>query len=400
MVAVALSKLHKPLAVNVKPAQRGLSVLVDARGFGSSGIGRYLQEILKGIFADHRFARIILLGEPDRLQAFCGATGAKKERISIIAYAGSFYSPVSQVAWLRLAAGGRTRCDVAFFPHYDVPLFAFPTRSVVTVHDLTHFKVSKAFAAWKRHAAAALLRKSVSGAARVITGAEAARRDIAERFPWSAAKLRVIPHGVSAVFQKSADPAPILCSLGVGSPFMLCVGNGKPHKNLAAAVETLARLRHNYGDMILVVVGQGYSGSAELRDRAQALGVSEAVFELSAVDDEALRALYTACEVFLFPSLYEGFGLPVLEAMACGAPVIGSNHAAIQEVMGEAGVLVDPYDHAGMADAVRRLREDRSYRKKLVQRGQLRARTFSWEQAARQTVDLLHLVAQRQPAAA
>lgn len=399
-MAVAPSQYLRVQKFNTRPAIRGLSVLVDARGFGSSGIGRYLHEILAGIFADSRFARIILLGSPDRLRTFCANTGVAENRVSVASYPGSFYSPVSQAAWLRLAAHRETRSDVAFFPHYDVPLLRFPTRSVVTVHDLTHFKVPQAFAAWKRHAAAALLWKSVSGATRVITGSEAARRDIAERFPWSAAKVKVVPHGVSAAFKSSANVMPVLCSLGVHAPYLLCVGNGKPHKNLIAAVETLALLRRKYPEMILVAVGQGYTGSAELRPRAEALGLSDGVKELRAVDDQALRALYAGCEAFLFPSVYEGFGLPVLEAMACGAPVVGSNRAAIPEVIGDAGLIVDPHDYAGMAAAVSRLHEDRSFRESLVRRGHARAGQFSWERAAQQTVNLLHEVAEWDSAAA
>lgn len=391
-------RLH---AGNIGPeaSRGGVSLLVDARGIDASGIGRYLREILERVFADLRFTRVTLLGDLQSIRAYCEDRQVG-HRVSALAYSGGFYSPVSQLAWLRLRAGGYTRADVAFFPHYDTPMLALPRRSVVTVHDLTHFKVPDAFAAWRRYAAGMLLARSVAGAARVITGSEAARRDIVERFPSAAPKLRVIAHGVSPFFRKPGDSALILSELGLHSPYLLCVGNRKPHKNIVAAVETLARLRHDRPELILVLVGRTYNGAGEVRQRAEQLGVQGALVELPTVNDKALRALYAGCEVLLFPSLYEGFGLPVLEAMACGAPVIASNRASIPEVVGDAGILTDPDDYTGMADAVRRLTDHVGLRDELIQRGYKHAAKFSWDTAAQRTIDTLHEVAVLQQRAA
>lgn len=371
----------------------GVSAVVDARGLGSSGIGRYLREILTGLFQDQRFTAIRLLGNPEILDAFCAHHSATRDRVAVVAYPGSFYSPASQLAWVKLRAAGVIEADVAFFPHYDVPLFGLPTRSVVTVHDFTHFTVPEAFAAWKRGAASLLLHKSVSGAARVLTGSQAARSDIVERFPSAAAKIQVVPHGVSDVFREHVDPAAAKQRLGIQHPYLLCVGNGKPHKNLVAAVEALALLRQDHPDITLLVVGQAYEGAGELRRVAAGLGVNDAVIELQSVDDEALRALYAGCEVFLFPSLYEGFGLPLLEAMACGAPVVASDQASIPEVAGGAALLIGPTDYAGMAALSRRLLDDHSFREDLIRRGYQRAAEFTWESAARQTREVLLEVA-------
>lgn len=366
-----------------------MSILVDARGLLASGIGRYLREVLAGVFADPRFARIRLLGAPEPLRDFC-AGQPDPERASIHAYPHGFYSPAAQAAWLRVRATGQARADVAFFPHYDVPLLGFPARSVVTVHDLIHFKVPQAFSSWRRLGAGVLLRGGVSAASRILTVSESTRRDLVERFPAAAGRIRVVPNGVGSFFRPS--PEEELPGIPAAPPFLLCVGNRKPHKNLGAAVDALAILAGERPDLRLVVVGEVFSGWAAVLARAEARGVRHRVAEVPAPTDAQLRALYSRCEALLFPSLYEGFGLPVLEAMACGAPVVVSNRSSLPEVVGDAGLLVDPEDPRAMADAVRLLHHDPRLRADLVRRGLERAREFGWERSVKAVVDELHAV--------
>lgn len=364
------------------------SVLVDARALHASGIGRYLREILSALLRDPRSGCVTLLGEPESLIAF--ARQHASANIRIISYPPEFYSPRVQLAWLGLLMRARARADVAFFPHYDAPAFALPKRSVVTVHDLTHFKVPGGFPAWQRLPAEILLRRSVAAAARVVTVSQAARQDIIERFPWATDKIDVVPNGVSPFFRERGGSDSAGQQVHRGAPYLLCVGNRKPHKNLIAAVETLALVRRARPEMILILVGQAYDRYSEIRRKIQVLGLNNAVVELAVVDDEILRGLYGGCEVLLFPSLYEGFGLPILEAMACGAPVVASNRASIPEVAGDAALLVDPHDYAGMAAAVHRLTADSGFRHEMVRRGHERAAAFPWNSAAARTVDILH----------
>lgn len=371
------------------PAER-VSVAVDARGLNASGIGRYTREILSVLLSDERFRRVILLGHPGDLGRFAADRRTHAE-VEVVEYRGGFYSPRAQWEWLRHRVDARAH--VTFFPHYDAPLFGLPRRSVVTVHDLTHFKVPEAFIAWRRAAAAVLLAQAMRGAKRVITGSQAARSDLADRFPSALAKVDVVAHGVSPCFR------PVNCGYETDSaevdalrPFLLCVGNRKPHKNLVAAVETLAILRPVRPQLRLVFAGRAYVGWDSVLRRAEALGVRDRVTELNDVEDNTLRLLYARCEALLFPSLYEGFGLPVLEAMACGAPVIASNRASIPEVVGDAGVLIDPHDHQGMADAVLRLEREPDFRSFLTGRGRARAAEFTWERAACRTADILYEV--------
>ena len=373
------------------PAAPGCSVLVDARALYVSGIGRYLREILRGVLTDQRFVRITLLGEPAALWEFAAEEGDAADRINILPYPEHLYSPRTQFAWLWLRARGLTDADVAFFPHYDTPAFGLPARSVVTVHDLIHFQVPELFPAWRRAVASRLFSRAVSRAARVITVSEATQRDLQRRIPAAMSKTEVVPNGVSTVFRplsgSAAAPNPLQ---GAPGPFLLCVGNRKPHKNLSAAVESLALLRPQKPDLRLVIVGRAFPGWDEVVRRAEELGVREAVLEVDEVSDDHLRWLYGHCEALLFPSLYEGFGLPILEAMACGAPVVASNRSSVPEVVGDAGFLVDPCDPAAMAAALRALDRDPALRREMSMRGQERARQFTWERAARRTADILH----------
>lgn len=365
---------------------------MDARGLLSSGIGRYLREVLTVLFRDERFGRIELLGEPEAVRDFCAGM-PHAERARVRSYPYGFYSPGAQAEWLRLRATGALDADVAFFPHYDVPLLALHSRSVVTVQDLIHFKVPSAFPRWRRVAAGVLLHRAVQGAGRVLVSSECTLRDLEERFPGCGFKVGVVPLGVSPFFAAPGAGEEDRVPGRIGGTYLLCVGNRKPHKNLTVAVEALALLRNEAPDLRLVIVGDVFQGWESVLDRAVELGVRERLVEVSGASDADLRALYAGCEALLFPSLYEGFGLPVLEAMASGAPVVASNRSSVPEVVGDAGLLVDPEDPRGFAEAVLRLRRTPALREELVRRGRERAANFTWERAATATADVLFAVA-------
>ena len=365
------------------------SLLVDARAFGSSGIGRYLSEILARLLAAPPFGRIALLGDTTQLAAFV-ESHPSPVRVEVVPHHGRTYSLRSQASWVRLRLAGMTSADVAFFPHWDAPLLMPLERSVVTVHDLIHFRVPDAFPRLRRLAARALLHRVVSRASRVIVDSRWTKGDLLHDEPRSGDKVRVVPLGVGSEFHPPTPDAKV--SHPVKKPFLLCVGAKKRHKNLLAAVEVLATLRQRHPNLQLVEAGEPSAGWDEVLGRATALDVRAAVVDLRVVPDAELRVLYGRCAAFLFPSRYEGFGLPVLEAMACGAPVVASNAASIPEVAGEAALLFEPSDVTGMAAAVSRLLSDPAFRATRVRMGSERASAFNWENTARQTVDILREV--------
>lgn len=368
------------------------SVLVDAHAWNPSGIGRYLREIISGLLVDPRFTTVVLLGSTETAKFF--ADSERVEKLRVEAYPEGFYTPRTQLAWLARRARGGIQADVSFFPHYDAPLVGLPDRSVVTVHDLIHFKVPEAFPAWRRMAAGMLFDRVVSGASRVIAVSDSTRRDIVERIPTAAAKVETVPNGVSPFFRPvPASEQPGLASL---CPFLLCVGNRKPHKNWIAAVEALALLKAQQPRLRLVFAGRAFGGWEKVLGRADELGVRGALVELNEIDDGSLRWLYSHCEALLFPSLYEGFGLPVLEAMACGAPVIASDRSSLPEIVGNAGLTINPNDYRAIAHGVLGLWREVGLRHNLVSSGFRRAAGFSWKCAAERTADILYRVATRE----
>jgi len=377
--------------VSVPPGVAGRSLVVDARGLWLSGIGRYLREVLAGVLADARFARVTLLGHPGGIADFLATTDATVEA-RVVSFPHHFYSPGAELHWAVLRARGELRADAAFFPHYDVPLPGPLPPSVVTVHDLAHLRLPELFPAWKRALAGVVLGSAMRRATRVVTISEFTRDDLLARHPAARRKVEVIPQGVAGELAARAASEGARRWADALGPFVLCVGNQKPHKNLRAAVEVLAALRPEWPELRLVVAGKRYPGADDLAEHARALGVDGALREVGAVDDDHLRALYGRAECLLFPSRFEGFGLPVLEAMACGLPVVASNRAAIPEAVGDAGLLVDPEDRAAMADSVRRLREP-ALRAEMVRRGRARAASLPWAATAARTADLLCAVA-------
>ncbi len=368
------------------------SLLVDARALGASGIGRYLREILARILEARAFGRITLLGNPAELHAF-SAAHPSPSRVEVVPHAGSTYSLRSQVSWTRLRLAGKVNTDVAFFPHWDAPMLLAGGRSVVTVHDAIHFRVRDAFAPLRRAAARAVFGRIVHRAARIIVVSECTKADLLALEPGVAGKVHVIPNGVGAEFRQPRDDERV--PLGVSEPYLLCVGAKKRHKNLVVAVQVLAKLLPQHPALRLVVAGPASSGWHEVVAQANELGVLSSLVDLPAVGEGELRALYRRCAVFLFPSRYEGFGLPLLEAMASGAPVVASNAASVPEVAGGAALLFEPRDAPGMAAAAHRLMTEPAFRQERVRSGRERAATFSWDRAALETTAVLIDVATR-----
>jgi glycosyltransferase involved in cell wall biosynthesis len=371
-----------------------VSVGVDARALHSTGVGRYIREVLAGAFQDPRFGRFVLLGDPGPLAAFA-AEHSVSHRVAIHPLLRNWRAARAQLEWVHLSAAGHTRADVWFFPFLDVPLLMHPRRSVVTIHDLIPLKLPAMVRRRERIATRVAVHAGTRYARRVITGSESTRRDLAEMMPAAERKLEVVHYGVSRAFRPIAPGEAIACSRAEGlGPFLLCVGNRYAHKNQVAAVDTLARLRAAGAGVRLVMAGRPDTVCwPQVARHAQAIGVGDAVVDLGEVTETELRCLYAHCTALMFPSLYEGGGLPVLEAMACGSPVIASDRSSLPEVMGDAGFAVDPHDTAAMAAIVLRLLEEPALRAERVRAGVLQAARFTWTETSRRTAEILYRTA-------
>ncbi|HEY6358896.1 MAG TPA: glycosyltransferase family 1 protein, partial [Vicinamibacterales bacterium] len=297
----------------------------------------------------------------------------------LIARAGH-YSAAEQVTipWLVR----RARADVFHAPHYVVsPLTHCPT--VVTIHDCIHLRfpqylpnrAASVYAWW-------MMRSAAMRARRVLTVSQASKDDILSYLHVPASKVEVI---YNALDERLATP-PTPEDIGrvrdrflLNAPFVLYAGNIKPHKNLDRLIEAFARARARVpGDLKLLIIGDEMSKYPNLRRLVHRFQLHQHVRFLGFVPDATLAALYRLAAVFVFPSLYEGFGLPPLEAMAGGAPVVTSNVSSLPEVVGDAALLIDPLDPGSIADAMTRVLTDPALRADLIRRGYERIETFSW----------------------
>lgn len=393
----------------------GVRIVADARLLRGGGIGRFLRETTGRWLADPRVDAIRFLGRPDELRAWLdGLPGEARSRAEVVRFPHAPYSPRAQLAWGLRARTLRDGADVAFFPHYDAPLLRHPLPSVIVVHDLTQYLLPECFPWAKRIAGRLLLDGALTRASRVVTVSERSRRDLVEWDHELEAKLDVVRPGVSETFR---PPEPEAESGGVEggadgmegaadgveggadgtgrwralAPYLLALGPPRPHKNLGLAVDVLAGLAGRRPRLRLVIAGMPEGEGGKLRRRARERGVGDRLTLLGRLDDAGLRAAYGHAAVFVFPSRYEGFGLPPLEAAACGAPVVASAVGALPEVLGGTVPLLDPDRPEAWVEAVDRALDD-------AQRGEGRRRARrappelpAWEGCAR---ELLGIVAE------
>jgi glycosyltransferase involved in cell wall biosynthesis len=288
----------------------------------------------------------------------------------------------STVVWDQVAlpvALAHDRVDVFLSPYYRGPLVA-PCPVVVTVHDLLFLdaETSADAVSLRRRAMQGAARRYAARATLVITDSEHWRGEIARRLRTDLRKIRVVPLGVDARFHRVANPedlARVRVRYDVRAPYILYVGNTKPHKNLARLLRAFAAAATPAYQLVLA--GPPDPSGGMLRETARHLGVGPRVRCTGLVAEDDLPALYAGATAFVFPSLAEGFGLPVLEAFACGVPVVASSTTSIPEVAGDAAVLVDPRDEVALAAAIMRLLEDPPLRQKLAEAGRARARVFT-----------------------
>jgi glycosyltransferase involved in cell wall biosynthesis len=279
--------------------------------------------------------------------------------------------------------------DLFHAPHYVLPLLC-RRRSVVTIHDCIHLLFPEYLPNRLGYRYAKLMMGSaIQRSSLVFTVSEASRRDILQFYPDAdPERLQVVPNAIDETLL--ADPGEeemerVKERYQIRGRVVLYAGNIKPHKNLDRLIAAFGLLKQRPGheDLKLLIIGDEIRKYPSLRRRVEAAGVRQDVRFFGFVPDQTLAALYRLASVFAFPSLYEGFGLPPLEAMACGTPVVTSNVSSIPEVVGDAAVQVDPYDTAAIAGGLERVLADPALRATLVARGHERVQHFSWERSVR-----------------
>jgi glycosyltransferase involved in cell wall biosynthesis len=274
-----------------------------------------------------------------------------------------------------------------FVPAHVVPAVC-PVPAVVTVHDLGYRYYPDAHPFAQRLYLDLSTRHSARAAAHVIADSEATKRDLIRFYHTPNDKITVVYPGRDETLRR-VDAAPVRAKYRLPESYLLHIGTLQPRKNLVRLIEAT---RHQPSPIPLVLAGRPGWLSEEILKAARA---APHVRLLSYVPDADLAGLYSGAAAFVFPSLYEGFGFPALEALACGAPVICSNTSSLPEVVGEAALTVNPLDVAALAEAIRRVLGDAELRAALIAKGYEQVEKFSWEKAARETWAILERAAQR-----
>jgi glycosyltransferase involved in cell wall biosynthesis len=292
----------------------------------------------------------------------------------------------------------RVNADLLHAPGFIAPLVtACPV--VVTVHDISYLLYPAHFSRWWATYLKAMMPQTVKSAAAIVCVSEHSKRDVVATYKLSAQKVSVVPNGVDhdRFYPGAALDYDWACSLGIREDYILHVGAFSYRKNIPVLLRAVAHLRSKgmWTKRQLVLAGPqdlSLKGAHEVFETIQELDLSTSVVLTGHIPNRHLPGLYAHAALLVMPSLYEGFGLPVLEAMATGTPVVASNASSLPEVAGGAAILFPTQDYFALADSIEEVLEHRSVAKELRQRGLERARQFSWQRAAEETIAVYRAV--------
>lgn len=346
-------------------------ICVDARLISAPGIGTYLKNILRELqTAPLKWCALVHKENADKIGP-----------IEPIIVSSGIYSLKEQVELpVKIP-----KVDLFWSPHFNIPCFPIRARRrLVTVHDVFHLAHASQFRRTERFYAHTILKRALSLSDAVITVSQFSKGEI-QRYLKTNKEIAVIYNGCAPAFSPHTDAysAAILEKYRIKNPFLLYVGSFKTHKNVQAAISAFAVLKkRGWKNLQFVIVGS----SAGMRhcDDVKQLCMTNEIQCLENVSDAELPYFYRHAALFVFPSLYEGFGLPPLEAMASGCPAVVSRAGALPEVCGEAAVYIDPHSSSSIADAIEAVLQNGEKRIELAQKGLARAAQFSWKRAAKE----------------
>ena len=360
------------------------------RRIGAFGVGTYARNIVRTLAQLDAENQYFLIGAPERLREL----GTLPANFKAIAFPRETSSPAYYLDFHALLR--KLKADVLHVPYLTWQPLLAPCPYVLTVHDLLLF-YQRAWNGSARWLYDWLTRRSLRKAARILAVSQFTRNELVRLHSVPPGKIEVVYNAIDDRLARGhasdADRQMIAERYQVNYPFLLYAGNIKPHKNVVRTIEAFSALKaelqksDRFPDLKLIIIGDELSQHPDLRRTVVRGGVQNDVRFLGFLPIDALRIFYDAAKVFVFPSLYEGFGLPPLEAMAHGTPVVTSNVSSLPEVVGDAAVLVNPENVFEIMHALHRVLLDQPLREQMKERGYRQVQRFSWEKSARQVLE-------------
>ncbi len=366
---------------------------IDARMHGASftGIGRYTAELIEHLAKQDGEHEYVLFMRKEPFESFKCPNDRFKKVLADFPH----YSLGEQFGFNKIL--NKENLDLMHFTHFNAPIF-YSRPFVVTIHDLTlsFFPGKKMNGILQRMAYHKVIRSVTNKAKKIIAVSNHTKKDLVETLKVPEDKIAVIYNGVSAKFG-GTEPTPrqeLFKTLGLSRPFFLYTGVWRDHKNLVGLIRAFSAFNEEAGKQYeLVITGSHNPTYHEVPDTVKELGVEGSVHLVGLVSEENIYALYLNALAYVFPSFYEGFGLPPLEAMQCGTPTLVSNVSAVPEICGEGNSLYfDPYSIDDMKAKMQELIKDPTLRQRLIDRGMERVKFFSWEKMVGQVLEVYNSI--------
>ncbi len=375
-----------------------VKVAIDIRRMTEFGVGTYIRNVVRALGRLDHHNEYFLVGSPARVQEI----GRLPPNFQTVTLLERDTEPKGYFEFRKIL--NRLGCDLVHIPQLFWLPRALPCPYVMTVHDvLEHLYRARDHSGLRRSLHFHLTRRVLRGAARIFAVSQFTKSEIEKLFGIAPERIEVVYNAIDERFLRGhatdAERQLIAERYLVSYPFLLYAGRISPHKNLNRIIEAFSALKtelekeRKSEDLKLIIIGDDLSGHPDLRRTVIKSAVQNDVRFLGFVPIEVLRIFYDAAKVFVFPSLYEGFGLPPLEAMAHGTPVVTSNTSSLPEVTGNAAVLVNPENVFEIMRAVHRVLVDQSLREKLKQRGYEQSSRFSWDDSVRRILSAYEQVA-------
>lgn len=368
---------------------KSLRIVIDGRMFGESGIGRYIRNLISELqILDKKNEYFILL---------------LKDNYDTLAYHNNFHKVLADFRWYgveeQIKLLGLLKSlepSLVHFPHFNVPVF-FRGKFVVTIHDLIHqhFSMKRVTAhgpivyKLKQAGYKIIFKNALAKSLKILVPSYFVKDQLVKDWQVNAEKIVVTSEAIDDKIIQKTQMSKLKCQnllkkLNIRQPYIFYVGNAHPHKNVEGLIRVFGELREKNQGLSLVLSGSDHYFWQRLKKENQ----SESIIYTGFVTDEELVALYKGAKVFVMPSFEEGFGIPILEAMACFCPVISSNVGSLREVGGDAAIYFGPFDREDMASKVSMVLKSDKIQQDLITKGRVRVKAFSWQKLAKETLEV------------